>query len=76
MSVTLYTTLGCHLCDQARALLLTVDPGVAIEAVDIAEDDHLITRYGERIPVLARAGEELAWPFGLLDVQRFLHASA
>lgn len=72
MEVTLYTTLGCHLCDQARELLLTVDPSVVILAVDIAEDDDLIARYGERIPVLARDGRELAWPFGLLDVQGFL----
>jgi hypothetical protein len=74
MEVTLYTTLGCHLCDQARELLLTVAPNVAILAVDIAEDDDLIARYGERIPVLARDDRELAWPFGLLDVQRFLTA--
>ena len=75
MPVTLYTTLGCHLCDQARALLLTIDPDAVIEAVDIAEDDDLIACYGERIPVLARAGQELAWPFGLLDVQRFLYGT-
>lgn len=74
MDVTLYTTLGCHLCDQARELLLTVNSGVAILTVDIAEDDDLIARYGERIPVLARDGRELAWPFGLLDVQGFLTA--
>lgn len=72
MSVVLYTTLGCHLCDQARELLLMVNPGVEIEAVDVAEDDDLIARYGERIPVLVRNGHELAWPFGLLDVQAFL----
>ncbi|MZR62161.1 MULTISPECIES: glutaredoxin family protein [unclassified Alcanivorax] len=72
MTVVLYTTLGCHLCDQARELLLMVDPGVEIDAVDVAEDDDLIARYGERIPVLARNGQELGWPFGLLDVQAFL----
>ena len=42
MTVVLYTTLGCHLCDQARDLLLTVNPRVDIHAVDIAEDDTLI----------------------------------
>lgn len=72
MSVTLYTTLGCHLCERARDMLLTVDPLLAIEAVDIAEDDDLIARYGERIPVLRRGEQELAWPFGLLDVRAFL----
>ena len=38
MTVVLYTTLGCHLCDQARDLLLTVNPEIDIHAVDIAED--------------------------------------
>lgn len=72
MTVVLYTTLGCHLCEQARELLLMVNPGLEIDAVDIAEDDALIARYGERIPVLERNGHELGWPFGLLDVQAFL----
>lgn len=40
--------------------------------MDIAEDDALLARYGERIPVL-RAGErELGWPFGLLDLLRLV----
>ena len=72
MTITLYTTLGCHLCDQARELLMMVNPDLQIEFVDVAEDDALIARYGERIPVLSREGRELAWPFGLLDVQAFL----
>jgi len=72
MTVVLYTTLGCHLCDQARDLLLTVNPQADIHAVDVAEDDTLIAEYGERIPVLRRGDRELAWPFGLLDVQGLL----
>ncbi|BAP13922.1 hypothetical protein Y017_01930 [Alcanivorax sp. 97CO-5] len=72
MTVLLYTTLGCHLCDQARELVAMVRPDLEITLVDIAEDDTLIEQYGERIPVLMREGQELAWPFGLLDVQQFL----
>ena len=68
MTVVLYTTLGCHLCDQARDLLLTVNPEIDIHAVDIA----LIAEYGERIPVLRHGDRELAWPFGLLDIQALL----
>jgi hypothetical protein len=49
-----------------------VRPDLEITLVDIAEDDTLIEQYGERIPVLMREGQELAWPFGLLDVQQFL----
>ncbi|MED5240292.1 MAG: glutaredoxin family protein [Pseudomonadota bacterium] len=72
MTVVLYTTLGCHLCEQAKEMLVMVNPNVEIESVDVAEEDDLIAQYGERIPVLARKGHELAWPFGLLDVQAFL----
>ncbi|MEQ3723800.1 glutaredoxin family protein [Alcanivorax sp.] len=72
MTVLLYTTLGCHLCDQASELVAMVNPGLVLTHVDIAEEDALIEQYGERIPVLACEGRELAWPFGLLDVQQFL----
>ena len=60
MTVLLYTTLGCHLCDQARELVAMVRPDLEITLVDIAEDDTLIEQYGERIPVLMREGQELA----------------
>ena len=72
MTVILYTTVGCHLCEKAEALLATVAPDMPVEKVDIAEDDALVDLYGERIPVLAYQGEELGWPFGLLDVQRLI----
>ncbi|GHC31447.1 glutaredoxin family protein [Aidingimonas halophila] len=52
--LTLYTTLGCHLCERLEAEFarLSDDP-VTLERVDIADDDELLARYGERIPVLA-----------------------
>ncbi|MBM7334143.1 MAG: glutaredoxin family protein [Alcanivorax sp.] len=70
--LTLYTTLGCHLCEQAEELVRTVRPDARLHAVDIAEDDTLIAEYGERIPVLRRGERELGWPFGLLDVSALL----
>lgn len=65
LQLTLYTTLGCHLCEQALALL---DPwlqeGLQLALVDIAEDDLLMARYGVRIPVVASpCGAEIGWPF-------------
>lgn len=72
MPVLLYTTLGCHLCEQAREWVAMVDPEVSLQLIDIADDDALLARYGERIPVLAQEEKELAWPFGLLDVQQWL----
>ncbi|EPC02508.1 hypothetical protein L861_09190 [Litchfieldella anticariensis FP35 = DSM 16096] len=59
--LTLYTTLGCHLCDELEHYLATLSAvEVILEKVEIADDDTLMVRYGERIPVLVDAdGEEL-----------------
>jgi glutaredoxin len=60
-SVTLYGKPGCHLCDEARAVVSEALAGrdVALEEVDVTLDPVLDHRYGERIPVLAVDGEEL-----------------
>lgn len=59
--LTLYTTLGCHLCTQLEGLLKALsNEAVALEYVEISEDEALMARYGVRIPVLADAsGAEL-----------------
>ncbi|MCW2989805.1 MAG: glutaredoxin 2 [Solirubrobacterales bacterium] len=57
MSLVLYGRDGCHLCDDARAVLERV--GHPFEEVDIESDDALLRRYLERIPVVALDGEEL-----------------
>jgi glutaredoxin len=76
LTLILYTTDGCHLCEEAKALLLAAATrcSVRIEEVDIADDDRLLQRYGVHIPVIARQdnGRELGWPFGLTDVVAFL----
>lgn len=68
----LYGTSGCHLCDQAFAMLypLAQTEGWMVEPVDIADDGALLDCYGERIPVLANPcrGRELDWPFTLEQV--------
>lgn len=72
-TVLLYTTEGCHLCEQAEALLGQVLPrDWVIQHVDVAEDDELLEQYGERIPVVSINSTELAWPFGLLDLHHVL----
>jgi glutaredoxin len=55
--LTLYGRPGCHLCDDARAVLQRV--GEPFDEVDIESDDDLLRRYLERIPVLALDGDEL-----------------
>jgi glutaredoxin len=59
-TVTLYGRPDCHLCDVAREQLLALrDEGLAFELreFDIEEDDELLARYLERIPVIELEGE-------------------
>ena len=70
MSLTLYTSPGCHLCEQVEEMLDYL--GLAFNAVDISRDVDLIRIYGVRIPVLQRSDKaELGWPFDTLDIERF-----
>lgn len=77
-SLVLYGTSGCHLCDIAESLLLPwVESGLLVELIDIAEDDMLLERYGNAIPVLESAnGCTLCWPFDALSVEQFLRNTA
>lgn len=71
MQIRFYGTQGCHLCDEARAML--EQTGVAHTYIDINDDDALYARYGMQIPVLSRMdGAELGWPFDLSALTRFL----
>jgi glutaredoxin len=47
---------GCHLCDDARAVLERA--GAAFTEVDITTDDALHAAYLERIPVVVLDGVE------------------
>jgi glutaredoxin len=59
--VTLYGKPGCHLCDDARAVVERVreQRHFELREVDVTVDPGLHREYGERIPVLALDGEEL-----------------
>jgi glutaredoxin len=61
VKVVLYGKPGCHLCEDARAVVGEALAGrdVELEEVDVTLDPALEHRYGERIPVLAVDGEEL-----------------
>jgi hypothetical protein len=76
----LYSTLGCHLCDEAEAILLPLlaeaqaaGVEIEIEIIDIAEEG-LIDDYGTRIPVLrcVSTGAEMDWPFDAGQVRDLL----
>ena len=80
LHLTLYSTDGCHLCEEAEHLLETARRGgMAVEwtIVDIANDDALFERYGWHIPVLTDAGgRELRWPFDGEGLLAFLAGAA
>jgi len=59
-AVTLYTRPGCHLCDEARQAILGLRdevPPFELREVNIAQDEDLMARYLERIPVVVVDGE-------------------
>jgi glutaredoxin len=62
MSVlTLYSKPDCHLCQEARAVLIGMQSEFefALSEVDITADERLHRAYFERIPVLVMDEEEL-----------------
>lgn len=62
-TVTVYTRDGCHLCDEAVAVVRATaagEPRVTVELVDIDADPVLHERYTVRVPVVAVDGVEIA----------------
>lgn len=55
-NVVLYTRQGCHLCDEARAVLER--HGLSPRLVDIDADPLLRERYNECVPVVEVDGCE------------------
>jgi glutaredoxin len=58
--VTLYSKPGCHLCDDARAVVERVcaELGESYEEISILSDPALQERYGEEIPVALVDGRQ------------------
>jgi glutaredoxin len=57
-SVTVYSKPGCHLCEDALALLhgLQREWTLHIAEIDISGDAGLMRKYGVRIPVIVVDG--------------------
>ena len=78
MTVTLFTTAGCHLCDLALQQLQTLQQQmpIIIQSVEIGDDDKLTAEYGIRIPVVKCSNNaELGWPFDLPTLLSFLQVN-
>lgn len=74
LSVVLYHTDACHLCELAADLLIQAN--VPYNMIDICDDQSLAEQYGIRIPVvkLVETQTELNWPFDLEALKEFLGA--
>lgn len=60
-TVTVYSRQGCHLCDEAIAVVRRIaDRRARVEVVDIDADPQLTERYTVRVPVIAVDGVEIA----------------
>ncbi len=80
MKLLLLGTAGCHLCEQAEAILhdcAVHKSGWFVELIDIAEHDEQWQDYAIRIPVLYHVGSQtaLCWPFTQTDVLSFLDST-
>ncbi len=58
--VTLIGKPGCHLCDDARAVIAKVaaEVGASVEERDITQDPELYRKYWEQIPVVLVDGAQ------------------
>jgi glutaredoxin len=58
--VTLYTRKGCHLCDDAKAVILAARGRAEFEYEerDIDADPELLRLYNEEVPVIAIDGRK------------------
>ena len=75
----LYSSEGCHLCEEALLLCNGIIERELINIIDIVEDDKLVALYGTSIPVLERIneynqvdGDKIFWPFTQQNIKELM----
>ena len=70
----LLVTASCGRCDDALDWLLSMPElaGRKLVTRDVVDDEALLDRYGERVPVLLVGSAELDWPFDAETLRRAL----
>jgi hypothetical protein len=70
----LYSSEGCHLCEQALVLCDSRIERLNLQIVDIVEDELLVEQYGVHIPVLKRCSDDKAlyWPFNIKQIDELI----
>jgi glutaredoxin len=58
--VVMYSRAGCHLCDDAWALLEQARARIhfTLDKIDVDKDTELVERYGSEVPVVVIDGRE------------------
>lgn len=58
--VTLYTRVGCHLCDDAKEVLEAVrrEKPFELDVVDVDTDPALVALYTDEVPVITIEGRK------------------
>ena len=58
--VIIYSRPGCHLCDEAKAAILSAgcSDEIVLEEINIESDEELLRKYKYDIPVIAINGVE------------------
>ncbi len=53
-TVTVYSRIGCHLCEDAEAILKSLQGELSfdLEVIDIDKDPSLINLYSDQVPVI------------------------
>lgn len=76
ISLILYSTTGCHLCELAEEQLREAQERFDLQWqwMEIVNSQDLMERYSLRIPVVVEStsGEEIGWPFNQMDLHRWL----
>ena len=72
LNVTLFSAPGCHLCEEAKAILAqcAASRPMSVTEVNIRSSTELERELGLRIPVARFPNEtELNWPFSARDIE-------
>jgi len=74
--LVLYGRVGCHLCEEARALVAAVsaETGAPWAEIDVDDDAELAERYSELVPVVTVDGVQQG--YWRIDADRLRRALA
>jgi Glutaredoxin-like domain (DUF836) len=74
--ITFVTRAGCHLCEEARGVVIQVaaETGTPVEERDVDADPGLRAEYGDWVPVVLVDGRQHG--FFRIDEQRLRRALA